>query len=88
MSVSTGSLGNDERVKQETIMECLVGCAEALGYYLKPLGASEGFLIFPGQPPFPHKPAATSFSDWKFARLQGGRPSVGELTPLTAALRQ
>lgn len=88
MSVSTGSLGNDERVKQETIRECLVGCAEALGYYLKPLGASGGFLISPRQPLFPHKPAATSFSDWKFARLQGGRPSVGELTALTAALRQ
>ena len=26
--------------------------------------------------------------DWKFARLQGGRPNEGELAPLVAALRQ
>ena len=36
-------VGNDERRKKETSMECLVGCAEAPGVFLKSWGASQDF---------------------------------------------
>lgn len=42
VGVRPGSLGNDERRKKDTSMECL-GCAEAPGVFLKPLGASQDF---------------------------------------------
>lgn len=72
-----------ERVKEESrgqIMKCLLGCAEAFGFYLKNSGKdfvagdARAPFMFRQQSLFLYKSTTISLSDWKFARRQGSRP--------------